>query len=399
MISARNRSVESSASPSHCTKTNRAERRCGLRHKALRPIRAATTASRSAPRKLRAYPANCLLLEKRSGWVFKSRGNPSKRAYCCCLKISVRKSARDIARDFNCQGLPCCGERWTDQRILDILCNQKYIGWAVWGRTTGPLGKKRVDAPQAKWIVNPAAFEGLIDPQTFDSAQRAIADRTCNKSNEHLLDNLRSLLKKEGRLSQHLIEASKETPSSATYHHRFGSLRQAYALIGYKEFRNHGGMLKMRRRHRKVELALVARIAKALQTVGRIVRERNVCRRVVCLQNGARISVLISQCISLPSGNLRWAIKVNRFEREYPTLLCRCTQNDRGIRDMHLMPRIDTTYTNRFRISETDPWLKPGERIEDLSELPRAVDRVLRKNENASTCILTPRCWPGSKMQ
>jgi hypothetical protein len=77
------------------------------------------------------------------------------------------------------------------------------------------LGKKRVDAPQAKWIVNPAAFEGLIDPQTFDSAQRAIADRTCNKSNEHLLDSLRSLLKKEGRLSQHLIEGSKETPSSA----------------------------------------------------------------------------------------------------------------------------------------------------------------------------------------
>ncbi len=295
------------------------------------------------------------------------------------LKISEKKSAKDIARGFNRQGLPCCGERWTDQRILDILRNEKYIGWAVWGRTTGPLGKKRVNAPQAKWIVNPAAFEGLIDPQTFEKAKRAIADRTCNKSNEHLLNSLRSLLTKEGRLSQHLIEASKETPSSATYHHRFGSLRQAYTLIGYKEFKNHGGMLKMRRRHRKVELALVARIAKALQSVGRIVRERNVCRRVVCLQNGTRISVLISQCISLPSGNLRWAIKVNRFEREYPTLLCRCTQDNRAIRDMYLMPRIDTTFISQFRIRESDPWLKPGERIEDLSTLPCVVDRVYER--------------------
>ena len=179
------------------------------------------------------------------------------------LKISEGKSAKGIARDFNRQGLRCCGERWTDQRILEILRNHKYLGWAVWGRTTGPLGKRRTDAPQAKWTVNQAAFEGLIDAHTFDSAQRAIEDRTCNKSNEYLLDGLRSLLKKEGRLSQHLIEASKETPSSATYHHRFGSLREAYMQIGYEEFKNHAGMLKMRRRHRKVELALVARILRA----------------------------------------------------------------------------------------------------------------------------------------
>jgi DNA invertase Pin-like site-specific DNA recombinase len=295
------------------------------------------------------------------------------------LKISERKSARDIARDFNRQGLPCCGERWTDQRILDILRNEKYIGWAVWGRTTGPLGKKRVNAPQSKWAVNPAAFEGLIDPQTFERAKRAIADRTCNKSNEYLLDSLRSLLKKEGRLSQHLIEASDDTPSSATYHHRFGSLRRAYALIGYEEFKNHQGMLKMRRRHRRVELAVTARIAKALRSEARLVRERDVCRKVLCLGNGVRVSILICQCISLPSGDLRWAIKVNRFEKDYPTLLCRCTQNNRDIRDMYLMPRIDTTYTNQFRIAESDPWLKPGERIEDLSRLPHAVDRVLRK--------------------
>lgn len=295
------------------------------------------------------------------------------------LKISEKKSAKDIARDFNRRGLPCCGERWTDQRILDILRNQKYIGWAVWGRTTGPLGTKRVDAPPGKWIVNPEAFEGLIDDQTFDKAQSALADRTCNKSNEQLLEGLRSLLKKEGKLSQHLIDTSKETPSSATYHHRFGNLLEAYKLIGYTEFKNHAGMLKMRRRHRKVELALVGRIVKALRTVGRIVRERNVCRRVVCLESGVRVSVLISQCVTLPSGNLRWAIKVNRFERDYPTLLCRCTQNNRGIRDMYVMPRINTIYAHQFRIRENDPWLNSGKRIIDLSKLPSAVDRVLNK--------------------
>ena len=135
----------------------------------------------------------------------------------------------------------------------------------------------------------------------------------------------------------------------------------------------------MRRRHRKVEFALVARIVRALRTEARLVRERNVCRRVLCLKNGVRVSVLISQCISLPSGYLRWAIKFNLFDKDYPTLLCRCTQNNRGIRDMYLVPRIDTTFTNQFRITENDRWLKRGVRIEDLSKIPRSVDRALSK--------------------
>jgi hypothetical protein len=45
---------------------------------------------------------------------------------------------------------------------------------------------------------------------------------------------LRRLLQKHGKLTQKIIQTSRETPSVVTYAHRFGSIGQAYRLIGYE---------------------------------------------------------------------------------------------------------------------------------------------------------------------
>ena len=167
------------------------------------------------------------------------------------------KSAKAIARDFNVRGIKCLGARWNDQRILDILRNPKYAGWAVWGRTTGPLGKKRVDAPQTHWTINAHAFEPIVDQETFDRTQAVLSSRTRYKSNDEMLTGLRLLLKREGKLSQQLIQDSREIPGACTYARRFGSLRQAYALIGYGEFANNDGARRMRSRHWKLYNSLL----------------------------------------------------------------------------------------------------------------------------------------------
>src|SRR5690349_5965236 len=110
----------------------------------------------------------------------------------------------------------------------------------------GPLGKKRVDVPHTHWTINPHAFEPIIDQATFDRAQGVLTSRTRYKSNDELLAGLQLLLKREGKLSQQLIEESGEIPGSVTYARRFGGLRQAYALIGYKEFGNRDAARRMR---------------------------------------------------------------------------------------------------------------------------------------------------------
>ena len=53
-------------------------------------------------------------------------------------------------------------------------------------------------------------------------------------SDDQVLQALRNVLRRHGRLSTQLIERSKGTPSAFTYRRRFGSLAHAYELISYK---------------------------------------------------------------------------------------------------------------------------------------------------------------------
>jgi DNA invertase Pin-like site-specific DNA recombinase len=52
-------------------------------------------------------------------------------------------------------------------------------------------------------------------------------------SDEVLLDSLRELLRRHGRLSKSIIDGSETGPSHGTLAYRFGGLLQAYQLIGY----------------------------------------------------------------------------------------------------------------------------------------------------------------------
>jgi hypothetical protein len=53
-------------------------------------------------------------------------------------------------------------------------------------------------------------------------------------TDEELLDELRQLLARRGKLTMSLIEASQVTRSPNAYIRRFGSLTAAYARIGYE---------------------------------------------------------------------------------------------------------------------------------------------------------------------
>jgi len=96
--------------------------------------------------------------------------------------------------------------------------------------------------------------------------------------------------------------------------------------------------------------------------------ERPGCRRVLCFQDGLKVSVVIAQYINY-SNRVRWGIKVNPFDHDYPALICRCSSSNLSFVDFYLVPKIDNQCSNRFLVSENDPWLKTGKRLRDLSRL------------------------------
>ena len=57
-----------------------------------------------------------------------------------------------------------------------------------------------------------------------------------------MLEQLKWLLKRAGKLTAKVINEDKTTPGAPTYQHHFESLTRAYSLIGYKPSRNYKGI-------------------------------------------------------------------------------------------------------------------------------------------------------------
>jgi len=138
-----------------------------------------------------------------------------------------------IARDLNQRGVPSIkNKRWTHSVVASLISHPKYIGCNVFNRTTMRLGSAPVTVPTSDWVICPGSHEAIVDTKTFALAQE-IHGRTAHKTNEQLLEGLRSLLAAKGKLSNKIIDESVEMLSSRTFGYRFGGLRRAFELIGY----------------------------------------------------------------------------------------------------------------------------------------------------------------------
>ena len=82
-----------------------------------------------------------------------------------------------------------------------ILTHPKYSGCHVFGRTSAKLHSQTIRLPKSEWILTPKAFKSIVDPQTFEEAQTILRARTINRTDEDVLEKLRTLLAAKGRLS------------------------------------------------------------------------------------------------------------------------------------------------------------------------------------------------------
>ena len=65
------------------------------------------------------------------------------------------------------------------------------------------------------------------------STARGVHDEVKPLVDSEMLEALRRLWKRKGTLNSTLINAAKDIPSAVAYHNHFGSINEAYKLIGY----------------------------------------------------------------------------------------------------------------------------------------------------------------------
>jgi len=289
------------------------------------------------------------------------------------MYISDRRSLCGIARKLNRNGVPRPGHtEWDVSAVRIILTHPKYIGCAVFGRVAKKLNTPAVRVPKSEWILHNGAFEPIVDTATFAEAQKIMGKHRCERTDGDLLDDLRGLLASEGRLSYTVIKNSPDLMAPGTYSRRFGSLPNAYKLIGYARSDRLGGP-DTRRQTTGLREELISQIAEMFPHEVSIVRPGVHWRKRLRLFNRLTVSVLMVRSTLVYKTTRRWLVEPNRHECKFITLLARLNESNRVIVDLHVFPNIDRS--RPFQIS--DSWMKRGKRISELSQLCKIVMEIL----------------------
>jgi DNA invertase Pin-like site-specific DNA recombinase len=149
------------------------------------------------------------------------------------------RSEKAIARELNRHGIPTSsGGHWRGPFVTRILRNENYVGNLIYNRRSRKLRGDPVYNPPNLWVRSEGCIEPIVGLDVFLAAKKVIEERRVDLPEEEMLARLRRTLMKEGRLSPAIINKTIGLPCHHVYIAHFGSIRNAYRLIGYTSQRN-----------------------------------------------------------------------------------------------------------------------------------------------------------------
>ena len=254
-----------------------------------------------------------------------------------------QKAEREIAAALNARGILTDFERpWTRGTVHEVLTNEKYIGNYVYHRTSFKLKKKHVQNPSDKWIRANNAFEAVIDIETFRAVQQIILARSYKLTNDEMLDQLRGVLRQHGRISGLLIDEYDELPSSSAFRHRFGSLINAYQLIGYNPGIDYA-FIEVNRELRRQYPGIVADAISHLEQIGaRVFQDKTT--DLLHINEEFRVSIVLCRHVTTSAGFSRWIVRLDESLKPDITIAIRMNDTNDSPKDYYLLPGLDMTW-------------------------------------------------------
>jgi DNA invertase Pin-like site-specific DNA recombinase len=266
------------------------------------------------------------------------------------LFVHEGKSELDIASWLNATGVRTdLGRYWTRGTVHQVLINEKYIGNNIFNKLSFKLKKKRVKNPPDMWIRTDGAFDAIVDSQIFYQVQGIILERNRRYSNEEMLDRLKYLFQKNGKLSGLLIDETDGMPSSAVYRTRFHGLVRAYRLVGYTPDRDYQ-YIQINRFLRKYHKRIIDDVINQIKDLGGMV-VRDDKNDLLLINNEFTTSIVVARCWQTPAGSLRWIIRLDTGLAPDITVAIRMDTANQTPIDYYLLPIIDIQM-GRFRLAE-----------------------------------------------
>lgn len=266
--------------------------------------------------------------------------------------VNEGKIESEIAAALNAKGIKTDFDReWNRATVHQVLTNEKYIGNNVYHRTSFKLKRKHVVNPPERWIRAERVFEGIVESELYLRAREIILARSQKLSDEEMLEKLRALLKQHGRISGILIDEAEGLPSSTAFGHRFGTLLNAYRLIGYDPGIDFS-FIEENRRLRKRHPEIVASVVQQITALGGTT-EWDKQTELLHVNRELRVSIVLCRHTLTAAGSSRWLIRLDAGLKPDITIAVRMDATNEGIRDYYLLPGIDMTW-ERLRVAEAN---------------------------------------------
>jgi DNA invertase Pin-like site-specific DNA recombinase len=258
----------------------------------------------------------------------------------------------EIAKQLNDRGILTDLKRpWTRGSIQQILTNEKYIGHNVYNRSSFKLKQKRVKNAPEMWIRRNNAFEPIVESQLFYQAQGILLERSRRFSDEEMLDRLKHLYQRHGRLSGILIDDTEGMPSSTAYRNRFHGLIRAYRMIGYTPQRDYR-YIRINRFLRRMHKQVVTDVTHQIEDLGGVI-ETDARTDLLTVNGEFSASIVVARCWQTLAGSLRWLIRLDLGLLPDITVALRMDLANTIPVDYYLLPLIDLELES-VRLSEAN---------------------------------------------
>ena len=294
------------------------------------------------------------------------------------------KSEKAIARELNLHGIPAKdGQKWRGPMVTRILKNENYVGNIIYNRRSAKLRGKHVYNPPSAWIRGDGCIEAIIERDIFLAARKIIEERRVDLSEEEMLARLRQTLIKEGRLSPAIITKTVGLPSCHVYMDHFGSLRNAYKLIGYVSNRN-CEYIDARQVWIDQLSKLEAMVKAGIEKIGGRVNPTDPPGGLR-VNGTTNIFFRVARWVSLDDkhASARWVIQRRRLPTGWIVAI-RLGDQNKSVLDYLLVPTT-TTDRNMIRFVEKNRPRLGIDRFESAGALIRSLSRRLTKPSRASS--------------
>ena len=278
----------------------------------------------------------------------------------------------DIMKELNVQRVPWIdGKPWNRYAVRQVLTNRKYAGWNCWAQWSQTLRTKPRHNPREQWVLVEGAFKGIVDQATFDRAQRVIRQRLCYKADEVVLRELKALWKRQGTLSESIIDGARGVPAVSGLRRRFGSMAKVYELLGFEPAPSHALRTAKSKMMLRLSAQVFASIRESFPYDVTFTRPSSRHRYCIAFAGVGHVAVVLCRSFDRPEGLRYWLMYVRAATRNLPALVCLLSRDNESIEAYYVMPKIDAV--SRMTLTPKDPWFQGGIRLESLTKLHSAL--------------------------